>query len=76
MTATASFRGILQKEDGMPSNEYIPASVGGVILEIATTLWCGSWQTLPERRVYGELLTLDDPETRLPAIDRLGFLWE
>ena len=58
----------------MPSNEHIPALVGGVILEIATTLWCGSWQTLPERRVYGELLTFDDPEVRLPAIDRLeGF---
>ena len=42
---------------------------------------CQVYKSLPERAtagawgaVYGELLTFDDPESRLPAIDRLeGF---
>jgi gamma-glutamylcyclotransferase (GGCT)/AIG2-like uncharacterized protein YtfP len=43
-----------------------PASYPEPTLQSATA---GDWG-----RVYGELLTFDDPETRLPAIDRLeGF---
>jgi hypothetical protein len=39
------------------------------IRNLQSTIEMGDWG-----RVYGQLLTFDDPETRLPAIDRLeGF---